>query len=108
MSVDEQIHAANGRFIEAVRTADAAVMPTLYTRDAQILPPNGDVVSGEEAIAAFWRSFVELGIRDARPVTLEVIPMGDLAVEVGAYSLHSTRDAVREFGGGPNGIQTRV
>jgi ketosteroid isomerase-like protein len=88
MSVAEQIHAANGRFIEAVRRADARAMPALYTKDAQILPPNGELVGGEQAITAFWRSFVELGIRDARPVTLEVIPMGDVAVEVGTYSLH--------------------
>ena len=89
MSVVEQIHAANGRFIEAVRTANTAAIPALYTKDAKVLPPNGDAVSGEEAIAAFWRSFFELGIRDARPVTLEVIPVGDLAIEVGTYSLHS-------------------
>ena len=88
MSVAEQIHAANDRFIEAVRTADAIAMPALYTKDAQILPPNRELVSGEEGITAFWRSFVELGIRDARPVTLEVITMGDVAVELGTYSLH--------------------
>lgn len=89
MSVAEEIHAANGRFVEAVRTGNAAAMPALYTKDGQVLPPNGDAVSGEKAIAAFWQNFVGLGIRDARPVTLEVIPMGDVAIEVGTYSLHA-------------------
>lgn len=98
MSVAEQIHAANGHFIEAVRTADATAMPALYTKDAQILPPNGELVSGEEEITVFWRSFVKLGIRDARPVTLEVIPMGDLAVEVGTYSLHGEDDTLLDRG----------
>lgn len=98
MSAAEQIHAANGRFIEAVRNADAATMPDLYTRDAQILPPNGEAVSGEKGITAFWQGVVELGIRDARPVTLEVIPMGDLAVEVGTFSLHGEDGTVLDRG----------
>ena len=98
MSVAEQIHAANGRFIAAVRRADATAMPALYTKAAQILPPNGELVSGERGITAFWRSFVELGIRDARPVTLEVIPMGDVAVEVGTYSLHGEDGTILDRG----------
>lgn len=98
MSIAEQIHEANGRFMEGIRTADAAVMPTLYTEDAQILPPNGELVNGPEAIAAFWQSFFELGIKDARPVTLEVIPMGVLAVEVGTYSLHGEDGSLLDRG----------
>ena len=80
------IHAGNERFVRAVRTGDSATMPSLYTRDAQILPPNGDAVIGADAIAQFWQAFSELGIAEARPVTLEVIPMGDYALEVGESS----------------------
>jgi uncharacterized protein (TIGR02246 family) len=94
----EQIHAANDRFMEAVRAADAAAMPPLYTTDAQILPPNGEPVRGPEAITGFWQSFFDLGIRDARPVTLEVIPMDSLAVEVGTYSIHGEDGALLDRG----------
>ncbi len=62
-------------------------MPSLYTNDAVILPPNADAVRGADAIAQYWQDF-ELGITDARPVTLEVIPMAEYALEVGEYSVY--------------------
>ena len=88
MDVAERIHEANAQFKEAIRSSDSEVMPSLYTRDAVILPPNAEPVSGEEAITRYWKSFFELGITDARPVTEEVIPMGDYALEVGSTTVY--------------------
>ena len=88
MDAADQIHAANARFTQAVRAKDAAAMPALYTRDGQILPPNEDMVRRDEAIVAFWQGLFELGLADARPVTHEIIPMDDLAVEVGEFSVY--------------------
>ena len=87
MEVAEQIHEANERFQAAIRAADSATMPLLYTRDAKVLPPNADEVSGTQAIERYWQSFFELGIAGAQPVTEEVIPMGEYALEVGHYSV---------------------
>jgi uncharacterized protein (TIGR02246 family) len=87
MELNERIHEANERFRAAVLAADSEAMPSLYTRDAKILPPNGEFVSGEEAIAEFWQAFFDLGIAAAQPETHELIPMGDYALEVGAYEL---------------------
>lgn len=42
MDVAERIHEANQRFMEAIRAGDSATMPSLYTSDATILPPNTD------------------------------------------------------------------
>jgi len=81
------IHEGNERFVQAVRAANSATMPSLYTNDAQILPPNGDAVIGADAIAQFWKAFSELGIAEARPVTLDVITMGEYALEVGEFSV---------------------
>jgi len=88
MDVAERIHEANEKFREAIRTADGDVMPSLYTGDAVILPPNADAVSGEEAITQYWENFFQLGITDARPVTGEVIVMGDYALEVGETTVY--------------------
>ena len=87
MDASEGIRIGNDRFMKAVRERDSAAMPTLFTRDAKILPPNGEIVSGSDAIAAFWQAFFELGIAEARPVTQEVISMGEYALEVGVYSV---------------------
>lgn len=88
MDVAERIGEANEKFKEAIHTADGDVMPSLYTSDAVILPPNTDAVSGEEDITQYWKSFFELGITDARPVTREVIVMGDYALEVGETTVY--------------------
>ena len=87
MGVAEEIHHANGRFQEAIRAADSATMPSLYTNDAKILPPNADAVSGAKDIQQYWQSFFEMGIAGAQPETEEVIPMGEYALEVGHYSV---------------------
>lgn len=87
MDASEGIHEGNERFMEAIRAGDSATMPSLYTSDAIILPPNEDAVSGADAIAQYWQAFFELGIAEARPVTLEVIPMGEYALEVGESSV---------------------
>jgi ketosteroid isomerase-like protein len=89
MDAAEGVHEGNERFKQAVREADSATMPLLFTSDAKILPPNGEAVSGSDAITEFWQGFFELGITEARPVTQEVIPMGEYALEVGEYSVFS-------------------
>jgi uncharacterized protein (TIGR02246 family) len=88
MDVAERIHEANQKFKEAIRTADGDAMPSLYTSDAVILPPNADAVRGEAAITQYWEGFFQLGITDARPVTREVIVMGDYALEVGETTVY--------------------
>ena len=89
MDAADGIHAGNERFKQAVRNADSATLPSLYTRDGQVLPPNGEAVSGDEAIAEFWQGVFDNGITEARPVTHEVIPMGEYALEVGEFSVLS-------------------
>jgi len=83
MDATTGIDEGNERFREAVVTADSAGMPRLYTRDAVVLPPNGNAVLGPEEIEKFWATAFKAGITDARPVTTEVIRMGDYALEVG-------------------------
>lgn len=98
MDVAERIHEANERFKQAIRAADSSTMPSLYTSDAKILPPNGDAVDDSDSIAEFWQGFFTLGITEARPVTLEVIPMGEYALEVGEYSVFSEDGALVDRG----------
>lgn len=98
MDVAERIGEANEKFKQAIRTADGGVMPSLYTSDAVILPPNADAVSGQEAITQYWKSFFQLGITDARPVTREVIVMGDYALEVGETTVYRDDGALVDRG----------
>jgi uncharacterized protein (TIGR02246 family) len=83
----DAIVAANARFLDALRTADAARIAACYTADAQVMPAHSDVITGSDAIASFWVSVMGSGIADARLETTEVEFQGELAVEVGRYSL---------------------
>ena len=59
-NVQGEIAARNRRFVEAFKRRDAAAVAALYTRDAQLLPPNSDFVSGGDGIRAFWQGVMEM------------------------------------------------
>ena len=82
-----EVAAGNLRFMEAFRTRDDHGVTACYTSDAQLLPAGSDVVSGADAIRAYWRAAMTAGIADVRLETVEVESRADLAVEVGRYAL---------------------
>ena len=92
------IEAANQEFMDAVRRGDLPGLVALYTDDGQVLPPNAGIMSGHEAILAFWQSIAEMGVRGAVLETLEVEGHGDTAIEVGAYALSGEGDQVLDRG----------
>ena len=98
MDAETGIRDGNRRFTEAIRAADRATMPSLYTADALILPPNAEAVRGTNAIERFWQAFFELGITEAHPTTLEVIPMGEYALEVGETEVFGKDGALVDRG----------
>ena len=86
-SVREAITAANANFMASFRAADAGAVADCYTDDAQLLPANSDAVVGRDAIEGFWRAVMGMGIASVKLDTQEVESQGDLAVEVGRYTL---------------------
>jgi len=81
--VRQSIEEANVRFGEAARSGDAAVLASLYTEDARILPPNSEMIQGREGIEAFWGGGFQMGIKDIVLTTVEVLGMGDMVCEIG-------------------------
>ena len=86
-NVQGEIAAGNRRFVEAFKRRDAAAVAALYTRDAQLLPPNSDFVSGGDGIRAIWQGVMEMGIRQAQLQTVGLETQGDIAIELGRYTL---------------------
>jgi uncharacterized protein (TIGR02246 family) len=82
------IVAANENFMATFKGGDAASMAALYTENGQLLPPNGDFVTGRQAIQAFWQALLDMGIKEAKLETVETEGHGDTAIEVGRFSLH--------------------
>ena len=81
------IEEANLKFGEAVRQGDAAALATLYTEDATLLPPNSEMIKGRQGIEVFWQATGEMGVTDAVLTTVDVMGAGDLAYEIGKYTI---------------------
>lgn len=90
MDVDQvrkAIEEANLKFGEAVRLGDATALADLYTEDATLLPPDSDMIQGKQGIEAFWNGGLKMGIKDAVLTTVDVSGSGDLAYEIGKFTL---------------------
>ena len=81
------IEANNKKFAAALGDKDAAAVAALYTAEARLLPPNAEMMEGAQAIQAFWQGGLDMGIQKATLATVEVQVRGDIACEVGEYTL---------------------
>ena len=79
----------NDKFTAAFNKGDAAAVATMYTEDAYVLPPGGDMVKGRSAIEAFWKQAAQQ-VGDAKLVTVDVLPLGRRgAREIGTVTLET-------------------
>ncbi len=85
--VSSEIRVANQGFTTAFAQQDAATLASLYTMNAQLLPPNSDFVDGQAAIETFWQGVMDAGVAAASLTTEEAIGLDSLAYEVGRYAL---------------------
>ena len=96
--VRDAIAAANENFMDAVKSGDAAGLAVLYTENGQVLPPNGDFVTGKGAIQMFWQAVMDMGIKEAKLEIVEVEAHGDTAIEVSTFTLHGEGGQVLDKG----------
>ena len=85
------IEANTKQFIEAFNKGDAAAVANMYTADARLLPPNGEMVEGRENIQKFWQGAISAGLKMVTLETVHVESQGNIAVEVGRYTSTITR-----------------
>ena len=85
--VQQLIRDIHARFAEAYSRGDVAAVAALYTDDAVLLPPNLEMLRGREAIQQFWAGAKQMGVREAALETVQVEESGDMACEIGAYTL---------------------
>ena len=86
--VREAIKNTNLKFAEIFQRGDAAGIAALYTADARLMPPDTPILSGTEAITAFWQAAMNQGIKAATLETIDVESSGGaLATEIGRFTL---------------------
>jgi uncharacterized protein (TIGR02246 family) len=96
--VRDAIADANEMFMAAFGQGDAAGLAALYTEDGQVLPPNGDFVTGKQAIQGFWQALMDMGIKAAKLEIVEVEGHGDTAIDVSKYTLKGEAGQVLDQG----------
>jgi len=96
--IREGILAANENFMASFNQGDASGLAALYTENGQLLPPNGDFVTGRQAIQGFWQAVMDMGVKSAELETVEVEGMGKTAYEVGEYKMFADGDQIIDTG----------
>jgi uncharacterized protein (TIGR02246 family) len=83
------IQKLNDKWTGAFNKGDAAAVAAMYTEDAYVLPPGGDMVKGRSAIEALWKQTAQQA-GDAKLVTVDVLPLGRRgAREIGTVTLET-------------------
>jgi uncharacterized protein (TIGR02246 family) len=75
-------------FEDALGSGDATAAASIYADDATLLAPAADVLRGRAAIERFWQTGVETGIEKVSLERLDLQLFGEIAFEVGEYTLH--------------------
>jgi uncharacterized protein (TIGR02246 family) len=83
------IDQTNARVMEAFKAGDAAAIAGTYTEDAKMLPPDATEVAGRAAIQQFWQSWLDDGLKNLTLEAIDVEADGDLAYEVGNFSIEA-------------------
>ncbi len=82
------IEATNAKYGDAVKKGDAAAIVALYTKDAIVLPDDGEMIQSSPAkIEEFWKASFRAGVKAAKLETLDVERAGDVAVETGRFAM---------------------
>ena len=72
--------------VAAKRNIDA--LDHVYTQNARILPPGGEMISGRENIKNFWQSAMNtMGIKAIKLQTIDFEPLGEAGFEIGRARL---------------------
>jgi uncharacterized protein (TIGR02246 family) len=92
------IDASNAKFSAAVAAGKAADIAALYAADAIALPPNSDVVRGQQAIQKYWQGTLDSGVKEIALTTTDLEVTGDMAVETGTATVKDAAGKVLDRG----------
>jgi ketosteroid isomerase-like protein len=97
-TIQTKVIAGNKKFMEAFARKDAAARAKLYTKGDQLLPSSSEVVAGRDAIQAFWRGALDMGLARAKLLPMEVKAHRNTAIEVGKHTLLAADGKVADVG----------
>jgi ketosteroid isomerase-like protein len=87
-----QMDKVNRKFEDMAVRGDMSEIGQIYSEDARILPPGGEMVTGLDHIRAFWEQALQtMSIKAVKLKTVEVQPLGEAAVEIGRAELETAQ-----------------
>ena len=87
VDVTTEIEEANQAFMDTRESGDPEAMSMLYTLDARLLPANGALIEGREAIKAYWTEGMAQASSELVLETVSAEGYGDMAIEEGRYKI---------------------
>ena len=87
--VRQAIEQVNAQIMAAFKAGDAPTIASHYSDTAKMLPPDATEIAGREAIQDFWQAWLDDGLKDLSLEASEVEASGDLAYEIGSFSLQA-------------------
>lgn len=85
-AIKASIVAANQQFMDAFSKGTTGI-GDLYATDAELYPPNGDVVKGNMAIGPVWKGAFDAGVKNVKLETVTAELAGNQVIETGRYVL---------------------
>lgn len=84
----QDIQKTNRIFEQMAVSRDIDALDQVYTRDARILPPGSEMISGLENIKNFWQAAIDsMGVKAVKLRTIDFEPLGDTGFEIGRATL---------------------
>ena len=87
MQLLSAIKTQNEKYMAAYAKADVEALASLHTNDVTILPPNRAAIEGQEGLKEWLRGDLSMGPSQIVLSTTKVERHGNIAYEIGKYSL---------------------
>lgn len=81
-----ELEAAAQGWEAALNAGDLDAVVALYATDARLLPPNGEMAQGAEAVEDSFGGMIDAGLQ-GELTTIEALVAGDLGHRIGTYKL---------------------
>jgi len=92
-----EIAASSAQWDEALNTGDIEKLVSYYTDDCQLLPPNGAMGQGKDAVRAAFGAMISAGL-SGETVVVEATSAGDLGHKIGTFSILAPNGTVIDRG----------
>jgi ketosteroid isomerase-like protein len=96
--VKEEINEANKQFAQVYNSSGGAGVAAFYAKDAEVLPPNSEMIENNDDIAKFWKGVYDAGVKKFSLTALTVETFGTSAVETGKFAIYDANDKQLDAG----------